>query len=624
MVVEDVLNVLSFGHSKHRKENTIGMFGNGLKSSSMALGPDLLVLTKTKNHTTGSIDAAVGMLSQSYLTRRGFKEIRIPHLAFDPANPNLSDPCLQHILQFSILPKIKNLKRELNKIKGTGTRLIIYDLEKKFLSSQFKVTNEDLQLPHPTPNVPRIDGKPLAEATSLRKYLEILYSEPAFKITLQGKRIHPRSVRGDLRFPAECTYKLKQSGSKEDVEIAIGFHDLYRGMIVYHNGRLIKLCEPVRKYNQAQYARMVAVVNTKLKPIHNKQEFDPEQFRLLTNRVKKNFQDYFEQAGLNQLDGSYASFYAKLAKEPLHHWYFCLECRKWRKSKTKNSPSQCERCDPERDDFEHQCIEKAGMQVQDWYEIRKDSDYKAIDTSPSKKRKANADEVDSNSQSLRGSLEIPVPNTAQSTIKLTEHDFKKPKDLMAEYFKKNPEVEELHKLFQSLQNFENDIQPIIQTRAKEWKRNSKEQKKFRKQLSEDFPNGCIVTTWSCPQTYEAAHIQPVSKTKITYDVMNGMLLRRDFHHMFDKFKWTIDVGRKNSPKILYDLSLEDAAHDRILDEFRNSAWWSNISNRVTNEEQFRNNLKVHCSEFRKKHSTFGTIKLKKDPMAVVNADPAIL
>jgi hypothetical protein len=46
--------------------------GNGLKSSSMYLGKDLIVFTKTK--TTQSI----GLLSQTFLEQTGMSEVRVP------------------------------------------------------------------------------------------------------------------------------------------------------------------------------------------------------------------------------------------------------------------------------------------------------------------------------------------------------------------------------------------------------------------------------------------------------------------------------------------------------------------------------------------------------------------
>lgn len=46
--------------------------GNGLKSSSMYLGKDLIVFTKTK--TTQSI----GLLSQTFLEETGMSEVRVP------------------------------------------------------------------------------------------------------------------------------------------------------------------------------------------------------------------------------------------------------------------------------------------------------------------------------------------------------------------------------------------------------------------------------------------------------------------------------------------------------------------------------------------------------------------
>lgn len=46
--------------------------GNGLKSSSMYLGKDLIVFTKTKN------TQSIGLLSQTFLEETGMSEVRVP------------------------------------------------------------------------------------------------------------------------------------------------------------------------------------------------------------------------------------------------------------------------------------------------------------------------------------------------------------------------------------------------------------------------------------------------------------------------------------------------------------------------------------------------------------------
>jgi len=62
---------------------------------------------------------------------------------------------------------------------------------------------------------------------------------------------------------------------------------------------------------------------------------------------------------------------------------------------------------------------------------------------------------------------------------------------------------------------------------------------FRSKLLEAYQNCCCITGESEMATLEAAHIHPY-RGKETNDVQNGLLLRSDWHTLFDLGYWTID------------------------------------------------------------------------------------
>ncbi len=70
----------SFGFSdKHEVggHKPIGQYGNGFKSGSMRLGRDVIVFTQC------ATSKSVGMLSQTYLEKSGFTNVKVPIITWN-------------------------------------------------------------------------------------------------------------------------------------------------------------------------------------------------------------------------------------------------------------------------------------------------------------------------------------------------------------------------------------------------------------------------------------------------------------------------------------------------------------------------------------------------------------
>ncbi len=62
---------------------------------------------------------------------------------------------------------------------------------------------------------------------------------------------------------------------------------------------------------------------------------------------------------------------------------------------------------------------------------------------------------------------------------------------------------------------------------------------FRKELFKKFNNKCLITETKCNSELEACHIISINKGG-TYDLDNGILLKRNLHTTFDKYYWSIN------------------------------------------------------------------------------------
>lgn len=88
-----------------------------------------------------------------------------------------------------------------------------------------------------------------------------------------------------------------------------------------------------------------------------------------------------------------------------------------------------------------------------------------------------------------------------------------------------------------------------------WVRFSSEQIKFRNDLIDYYEGECILSGCAILEALEGCHILPFVKDG-AYEICNGLLLRRDLHRLFDKYKWSVAV-EKNVFKVILGPEMEN-------------------------------------------------------------------
>jgi hypothetical protein len=110
------------------------------------------------------------------------------------------------------------------------------------------------------------------------------------------------------------------------------------------------------------------------------------------------------------------------------------------------------------------------------------------------------------------------------------------------------------------------------------------QQKFRNNLINTYSN-CIVSKIDDEDELEAAHIVPVSEGG-EYNIDNGLLLNRNIHRTFDKYKWSIN------PNTLI-IEIKDAiSPNSTIYKYKNKK-----IDDVNSSTKFIANLKYHYNQF---------------------------
>lgn len=67
---------MSLGYSSKTSNSTIGQYGNGFKTSTMRLGADVIVFSRSSR--SGRATQSVGLLSYTFLRRTGQDDVIVP------------------------------------------------------------------------------------------------------------------------------------------------------------------------------------------------------------------------------------------------------------------------------------------------------------------------------------------------------------------------------------------------------------------------------------------------------------------------------------------------------------------------------------------------------------------
>eukprot|EP00795_Rhopilema_esculentum_P007744 gene7744-13577_t len=220
----ELSQVIQFGRSMKRNSgsNQIGQYGNGLKSGSMRIGKDMILLTK-KGSTMSCL-----FLSRSFHEQENIHEVIVPMpswnsqtgepLAKDDQERKRYEIEMEIILKHSPFRTEKELLDKFNEIDATtGTLVIIFNL--KLLDngeSELDLTSdaEDILMrdPHANEDVP-------PERTSFRSYTAVLYSEPRMRIFIQKKKVRTKRLVNSVFKPISYSYTSNRFRTRSEKEV---------------------------------------------------------------------------------------------------------------------------------------------------------------------------------------------------------------------------------------------------------------------------------------------------------------------------------------------------------------------------------------------------------------------
>ncbi|KAJ0972540.1 hypothetical protein J5N97_020499 [Dioscorea zingiberensis] len=278
---------MSLGYSaKSKIANTIGQYGNGFKTSTMRLGADVIVFSRSRGRDGKSPSQSIGLLSYSYLKNTGKEDIVVPMTAsqhfislqldyekggqiwkkMTTSYPIDWNKNLETIIDWSPYSSEADLLQQFIKMNEQGTRVVIYNLW------------EDDQ------------GKlELDFDADQHSYASILYLRlpRMFRMILRGKEIEHHNIVTDMMMKQEVTYRPQPGadGVPKDPNmvavVTIGFvrdakhHIDVQGFNVYHKNRLIKPFWRVWNPPGSDGRGVIGLLEANfVEPAHDKQDFE--------------------------------------------------------------------------------------------------------------------------------------------------------------------------------------------------------------------------------------------------------------------------------------------------------------------------------------------------------------
>ncbi|CAM0905016.1 unnamed protein product [Alopecurus aequalis] len=301
---------MSLGYSaKSQIANTIGQYGNGFKTSTMRLGADVLVFSRSRGENGKRPTQSIGMLSYTFLRSTAKEDIVVPMIDYEKKELNWTrkprstytdwNTSLQTIIAWSPYGTESELLEQFSSIKEHGTRVIIYNLwedDQGDLELDFDADINDIQLRggnRDEKNIEMANRFPnskhfLTYRHSLRSYASILYLRvpDAFQMILRGKEIEHHNIVTDMMLKKEVTYRpVATNGVPKDsnmvADVTIGFvkdakhHVDVQGFNVYHRNRLIKPFWRVWTAAGSGGRGVIGVLEANfIEPAHDKQDFE--------------------------------------------------------------------------------------------------------------------------------------------------------------------------------------------------------------------------------------------------------------------------------------------------------------------------------------------------------------
>uniref|UniRef100_A0A0D9YS39 Morc S5 domain-containing protein n=1 Tax=Oryza glumipatula TaxID=40148 RepID=A0A0D9YS39_9ORYZ len=301
---------MSLGYSaKSKVKDTIGQYGNGFKTSTMRLGADVLVLSRSCGNGGRRRTQSIGMLSYTFLRETRKDDIIVPMIDYEKGQQYWKrmmrttsidwQTSLATIIEWSPYSTEAELLQEFSSIKEQGTRIIIYNLwenEQGELELDFDTDVNDIQIRGGNRDQKNIQlAKQFPNSRhfftyrhSLRSYASILYLQvpSVFQMILRGKEIEHHNIIGDMMMKNHVIYKpVMTDGFPRDIDmmtdVTIGFvkdakhHIPIQGFNVYHKNRLIKPFWRLWALPGIQGRGVIGVLEVNfVEPAHDKQDFE--------------------------------------------------------------------------------------------------------------------------------------------------------------------------------------------------------------------------------------------------------------------------------------------------------------------------------------------------------------
>ncbi|KAM3319545.1 protein MICRORCHIDIA 7 isoform X1 [Capsicum chacoense] len=301
---------MSLGYSvKSKMADTIGQYGNGFKTSTMRLGADVIVFSRSGGKPGKSPTQSIGLLSYTFLRNTGMEDIVVPMLDYEKrdgwdkiirSSTDDWDKNLETIIEWSPFSSEADLLKQFNPMRGQGTRIIVYNLwedDQGLLELDFDSDPHDIQIRgvnRDEKNIQMAKQYPnsrhfLTYRHSLRSYASILYLRIAsgFRIILRGKDVEHHNIVNDMMMTQEVTYRPMPGadGVPKDsnmvATVKIGFvkdaksHIDVQGFNVYHKNRLIKPFWRLWHAPGSDGRGVIGVLEANfVEPAHDKQGFE--------------------------------------------------------------------------------------------------------------------------------------------------------------------------------------------------------------------------------------------------------------------------------------------------------------------------------------------------------------
>ncbi|XP_057766165.1 protein MICRORCHIDIA 3-like isoform X2 [Salvia miltiorrhiza] len=323
---ERMRKCMSLGYSSKTSNTTIGQYGNGFKTSTMRLGADVIVFSRSNR--SGRATQSIGLLSYTFLRRTGQDDVIVPMIDFDISD-NWAEPIiysskddwsinLKTILEWSPFASKDDLMLQFGNLGSHGTKVIIYNLwmnDEGIYELNFDDDHEDIRLRDEanhgttTKTIKKVlelkSHLSYRIRFSLRAYASILYLKKFtnFKIILRGKPIEQFSIADDLKHTKTVVYNphVGQGLKEVTVKTVIGYIQEAPalgvcGFNIYHKNRLIRPYWKVTPDGNSRGHGVVGVLEANfIEPAHDKQDFERSTlFLKLESKLKQMVNEYWK------------------------------------------------------------------------------------------------------------------------------------------------------------------------------------------------------------------------------------------------------------------------------------------------------------------------------------------